>query len=99
MVFDRQGPIPTAPFSFLSLDLVENSYDSSAIAVLPVPYDGTASFKTGAREGPEAIISASKELEEYDVELECEPCKVGIYTAPFVEPNGINKFCLLVTGF
>ena len=87
MVFERQGPIPTAPFSFLSLDLVKNSYDSSAIAVLPVPYDGTASYKTGARDGPEAIISASKELEEYDVELECEPCKVGIYTAPFVEPN------------
>ncbi len=84
----ESGPVlPVTPFTFLGLDPGANSYSRAAIVVLPVPYDGTASFKSGAREGPEAIISASRELEEYDPELQCEPCEAGIYTAPAVEPH------------
>ena len=78
---------PVVPFTFLALDQEFNSYDNASVVVLPVPYDGTASFKSGAREGPEAIISASRELEEYDLELECTPCSVGINTATAVEPH------------
>ena len=65
----------------------DNTCHQAATVVLPVPYDGTASFKSGAREGPEAIISASRELEEYDAELRCDPCSTRIYTAPAVEPH------------
>ena len=78
---------PVVPFTFLALDQESNSYDNASVVVLPVPYDGTASFKPGAREGPEAIISASRELEEYDLELECTPCSVGIHTATALEPH------------
>ena len=82
------GPgLPLSPFTFLGLEVGDNTYHQAATVVLPVPYDGTASFKSGAREGPEAIISASRELEEYDAELRCDPCSTRIYTAPAVEPH------------
>ena len=79
--------LPLSPFTFLGLEVDGNTYHQAATVVLPVPYDGTASFKSGAREGPEAIISASRELEEYDAELQCDPCSMGIHTAPAVEPH------------
>jgi agmatinase len=55
--------------------------------VLPVPYDGTASYKAGAREGPRAIIEASRQLEDLDLELERETCRLGIHTLPELEPH------------
>jgi len=39
------------------------------ILVWPVPYEGTASFATGTRNGPHAIIQASREIETWDEEL------------------------------
>ena len=75
------------PFTFLGLDPAENTFARSAVVVLPVPYDGTASFKTGAREGPESIIAASREMEDYDLELGRETCAAGIHTAPALEPH------------
>ena len=54
---------------------------SARAALLPVPYDGTVSYRTGARLGPAAIIEASRQLEDYDLELGCDPSELGIYTA------------------
>ena len=81
------GDPPTLPYTFLGLDAPLHTYEQASVVVLPVPYDATTSFKTGAREGPEAIISASRELEDYDTELACEPSSVGIYTAQPLEPH------------
>ncbi|MBI2170938.1 MAG: agmatinase [Chloroflexi bacterium] len=75
------------PFTFLGLNPAEHTLDRSAVVLLPVPYDGAASYKAGAREGPEAIIAASREMEDYDMELACEPCSAGIHTAPALEPH------------
>ena len=59
--------------------------DSGARVVLvPVPYDSTTSYKAGARHGPKAIIAASRQLEDYDLELDRDISQVGIYTAPEV---------------
>ena len=54
---------------------------SARAALLPVPYDGTVSYRKGARLGPAAIIEASRQLEDYDLELGCDPSELGIYTA------------------
>ncbi len=81
------GDTPTLPYTFLGLDGSPHTYAQASVVVLPVPYDATTSFKAGAREGPEAIISASRELEDYDTELDCEPSSVGIYTATPLEPH------------
>ena len=55
--------------------------------LLPAPYDGTASYKKGVRDGPRAIIKASHQLEDFDLELGADPSLLGIYTAPDVIPD------------
>ncbi len=77
---------PALPDTFLILDPAEHTLDRSRCVVLPVPYEETTSYRKGARRGPEAIVRASAEMEDYDVELGCEPCSVGIHTAPALEP-------------
>ncbi|MEW5955064.1 MAG: agmatinase [Candidatus Micrarchaeota archaeon] len=56
------------------------------IAVLPVAYEGTASYAYGAAQGPAAIIDASKELESYDDETATEPDSLGIATLEELRP-------------
>ncbi len=78
---------PTTPNTFLALDADEHSLAKSRVVVLPVPYDATTSYRSGARDGPAAILRASQELEDFDVELETDVSDVGIYTAPAIEPD------------
>ena len=52
-----------------------------------MPFDSTTSGKSGAREGPRAIIDASGEMELFDVEAGLEPFRVGIHTLPEVSPH------------
>lgn len=59
-------------------------------AVLSVPYDLTASYISGMRNGPRAIIEASTHMELYDEELGCEPCEAGIETWPQVESTAVG---------
>lgn len=54
---------------------------------MPVPYDSTTSWRSGTRDGPRAIIDASRYLELYDLELDREIYKVGIHTLPEIEPE------------
>jgi len=54
--------------------------EKSRITVIPVPYDLTTTYISGARNGPRAIIEASNHMELYDEELEKETYRVGIYT-------------------
>ena len=58
--------------------------------VLPVPYDLTASYISGMRNGPRAIIEASTHMELYDEELDREPYEAGIETLPFLEPTALG---------
>lgn len=63
-------------------------YDSAAIAILPVPYDGTSTWIKGADRGPEALLDASYNLEFYDIETRTEVYKIGIATLePVVESS------------
>jgi agmatinase len=55
------------------------------VVVVPVPFDGTTCYRPGTREGPQAIIDASRNLELYDAELRCSPAQVGIHTLRAVE--------------
>ena len=61
--------------------------ESAGVFVIPVPYDGTTSFRGGARHGPDAIIDASRHLEDYDIELDRDISEVGIHTTPALQPN------------
>lgn len=49
-------------------------------AILPLAYDGTASYGKGTVRGPEAIIQASCQVEFFDEELRFVPSRAGIAT-------------------
>ena len=76
----------TIPNNFLGLTEEYSKYESSKVVILPVPYEGTTTYRTGTRHGPEAIISASRNLELYDEELKKETCEIGIHTFDELEP-------------
>ena len=61
---------------------------NARIVVLPVPYEGTVTYGAGTRNGPQAIIAASRHVELYDDELDCEPYTWGIHTLPELETYG-----------
>ena len=77
-----------SPGNFLGYPPNEVEPASARAVLLPVPYDGTASYRKGARLGPAAILGASRQLEDYDLELDCDPSELGIFTADPVDPGG-----------
>lgn len=56
--------------------------ETARAVILPAGYEATTSYGAGTREGPEAILRASRQLELYDDELDWEPCEAGIATLP-----------------
>ena len=76
-----------APSNFLGLPAELSDPEGARFVVVPVPYDGAASYGVGARFGPQAILDASREIELFDDELSHQPCSVGIHTRPSVEPH------------
>ena len=57
------------------------------IYILPVPYDGTSTWRRGSSLGPAAVLEASHHLENYDIESDFEVYRLGIYTDSAVEEN------------
>jgi agmatinase len=78
-------PADFRPHNFLSLPRKFSEFESSEFVILPVPYQETTTFKTGTKEGPQAIIHASREVETFDEELNQESFKVGIHTLEEME--------------
>jgi agmatinase len=74
------------PFNFGALGDDLSSLERSRVVVLPVPYDSTSTYLAGSREGPQAIISASRNMELFDEALGLEPSRVGVHTLPFLDP-------------
>jgi agmatinase len=49
--------------------------------LLPIPYEATTSYGAGTRDGPAAIVAASRQVELYDHEFSGEPAmNYGIHT-------------------
>jgi agmatinase len=66
--------------SFLGLRSTEDAWAGARAVIVPAPYDGTTTYRTGAREGPRAILHASRELEFFDEETGTEAYRQGIVT-------------------
>lgn len=73
-------------WNFLGLDNFETSFEAAKFIIIPVPYDSTVSYRSGSRNAPHNILSASRNLELFDIELEQEPYKRGVFTLNEVEP-------------
>lgn len=77
------------PGWFLDLPPEFSDPEDSKVVILPVPYDGTSTFRKGADRGPKALLDASEALETYDIETGWEPHLVGITTrAPVTHRGG-----------
>ena len=81
------GASPWIPHNFLALPQEQSSLEAAQMVLIPVPYDSTTSFRSGARDGPEAIITASYGIEDYDFELELDVSEIGIHTTGALEPH------------
>lgn len=75
---------------FLGLSEYETSFEEATFIVIPVPYDSTASYRPGSRNGPQSILLASQNLELFDLKSQSEPYQKGIYTLTEVEPTRGN---------
>lgn len=74
------------PFNFGGLEVQD--FKTAKIAILPVPYSSTTYWNPDTKDGPRAIIEASRHIELYDLELKCDISKkVGIFTLPSLSPS------------
>ena len=76
----QEIPLSQLPDNFGGLEEKFTKFGKSRVVILPIPLEKTTSYIRGTENGPRAIIEASKRLEHYDQEYDCEPSLVGIYT-------------------
>lgn len=74
--------MPFLPRNYLGIPPEENTLEKSRVLIFPVPYERTVSYGVGTRNGPPAILEASRFVELYDDELDEEPYRAGIHTLP-----------------
>lgn len=60
---------PTVEFNFGGLEAEYSRLETAHAVLLPVPYDGTTSYRPGTRFGPQALLAASRNMELYDEQL------------------------------
>src|SRR6202161_4515386 len=84
----RYTPMP--PDNFGGLPEEHSTYETPRAVMFPVPLERTTTYERGTRNGPAAILAASRHLELYDEELQLEPYKeIGIHTlAPIDTMDG-----------
>jgi agmatinase len=76
------------PENFGGLPDEHSQYATSRAVIFPVPLERTTSYEHGTRNGPAAILAASRNVELYDEELELEPYKeIGIHTLPAIDTS------------
>lgn len=73
--------------TFLDTPPDDADYENAKFVVLPIPFDSTTSYRPGTRDGPAAIITASAQMEDYDIEIGIDASQSGIHTAPELIPD------------
>lgn len=51
-------------FSLNFCGVPEENFSKASVVLLPIPYDATTTYRAGTREGPQAILQASLQLED-----------------------------------
>jgi agmatinase len=82
--------MPYLPLNFGLLEEEDCRYETSRVAVLPVPFERTTSYGKGTSNGPAAIVRASQSMELWDEELGSEPYRLGIATLPPFLPEAFD---------
>lgn len=66
--------------SFGSMDEEHTTFKKAKAVILQAPFERTTTYIKGTKDGPAAIIDASKYMELFDDELNQETFKIGIHT-------------------
>jgi agmatinase len=78
------------------LDLKYRPVKEAETVILPIPYEATTSYGGGAREAPEAVLAASRQLENWDEELNLDvSAKMRIATAAPLTPEAAGPQAML----
>jgi agmatinase len=87
----RKYMIRSTPFGAFKYNFKDETeaYEESKVIITGVPYDGTVTFQSGTRTGPDSVLSVSPNLEHYDKELG-NIFEIGIFTAGIVDIADIN---------
>ncbi len=73
---------------FLGFDENEKTLEKCRYVIYPVGYEGTVSYETGASAGPAGLLTASAQVETFDLEMKWETPDGLFYTLP---PSPIDK--------
>ena len=75
-----------APLNFL--DLRSLPVKEAEAVILPIPYEATTTYGAGTREGPEAILAASRQVELWDEDHNWDPsAAIRLATAAPIMPE------------
>src|SRR5512146_3424593 len=78
------------------LDLKYLPLQEAEAVILPIPYEATVTYGGGTREGPEAILSASRQVELWDEENNWDPSSaIKLATANPVLPEASGPQAML----
>ena len=70
------------------LDLRSLPVKEAEAVILPIPYEATVTYGAGTREGPEAILAASRQVELWDEEENWDPsAAIALATAAPIFPE------------
>jgi len=73
--------------NFGGLPSEESLFETSPLVILPIPLEQTTSYRGGTKDGPAALIHASRFMELADWETGDVPATRGIHTLPALEPR------------
>ncbi|MFZ5448552.1 MAG: agmatinase [Thermodesulfobacteriota bacterium] len=83
-----------APINFL--DLRSLPAKEAEAVILPIPYEATTTYGAGTREGPEAILAASRQVELWDEDNNWDPAAaIRLATAPPILPEAAGPQAML----
>jgi len=75
------------PYNFGGLDEAMAEFEQAKVLIWPVPFEKTVSYGVGTKDGPQAIIEASRNMELYDDEVRGETARIGIHTLPAIDAD------------
>jgi len=76
-------------------DLNYVDFDKAKVIIVPVPYEGTVTYRRGTANGPSAIFEASNNMELFDEELNADTYKIGIHTVAPLDITGLSPQAMI----
>ena len=75
------------PQNFLGLPAETSGYAGARLVVLPIPFEATVTYGAGTRDGPAALLAASRQVETFDPDLGVDLADAPIHTLPALAPD------------